>query len=340
MDSNAQSALIEQYLTFREISQGRSPQTSVKYRLYLVRLVEFCAQAGIALHQVTPDHLEAFTGPYVFKHMKMGPDARRPVVAAVRGFYKWLHAHAGVPVNPSTKLEYPKAPRKLPLAGPLDAAEKLMWAPDLSTFIGVRDAAMLGLLIGCGLRASGLVRLNMSSLRYTTEAGRDTLSLRVYEKGDKERMIPVPEPAHLLVRAYLGHPYLESVNRRLEGGDQVLFISTCNSYVDDSKRYGETLRLSSRSVHKMVEKYGKRIGLPQQYRHPHALRHLYGAELTEDDVDVLDRMALMGHADVKSNEIYSHIAQRKLRRIVDRSNPLAKITSPMSDIAKILERKP
>jgi len=334
------SELIEQYLSFREISKGSSAQTSAKYRLYLARLVEFCSQADITLHQVTPDHLEAFCGPYVYKHMAMGPSARRAVVAAVRGFYKWLHQRGGVPADPAANVESPKAPRKLPLAIPLDAAEKLMWAPDLSEFTGVRDAAMLSLLIGCGIRASGLVRLNTSDLFYTLEAGKEKLSIRVVEKGDKERLIPVPDQARLLVRAYQGHTYLETVDRRLDLDNDVLFISTINHQVAPSDHYGENRRLSSRAVHRMVEKYARRIGLPPELRHPHALRHLYGAELTEDDVDVLDRMALMGHADVKSAEIYSHIAQRKLRRIVERSSPLAKISSPMSDIAKILERQP
>jgi site-specific recombinase XerD len=109
--------------------------------------------------------------------------------------------------------------------------------------------------------------------------------------------------------------------------------------VPASDLYGETLRLSDDSVREMIIKYGEKAGIPRHYLHPHAMRHLFGRELTEDDVDVLDRMGLMGHSDVKSNEIYSQISQRKLRRIIDKSNPLSKIRSPVSDLSKLLRQK-
>jgi site-specific recombinase XerD len=329
--------MIEHYLTYREVSQGRSKQTSVKYRLYLTRLIKFCEQTGLDLYQVNHDHLEAFTGVYVYKEMNMGPMARRAVVASVRGFYKWLLLKEVIQANPSLKLEYPKAPQKLPHAMPIDAAERLMWAPDLSTFTGIRDAAMLGLLIGCGIRVTGLVRLNTNNFEWSQQNGNEQLSIRVHEKGDKDRVVPVPDQARLLIRAYLGHSYLKSVNRFIDTNNQVMFISTSNRMHPVSEQYGENLRLGTNSVRLMIVKYGEKTGIPRDYCHPHTLRHLFGKELTEDDVDVLDRMGLMGHVDVKSAEIYSHIAQRKFRRIIDKSSPLSKMHTPVSDLSKILQ---
>lgn len=337
MISSTWPAMIEHYLTFREVSQGRSQQTSVKYRLYLARLLKFCNHAGIEPSSATPEHLEAFTGVYVYKEMAMGPHARRAVVAAVRGFYKWLEQKGYIKCNPSTKLEYPKAPQKLPRSMPIDAAERLMWAPDLKTFTGIRDAAMLGLLIGCGIRITGLVRLNTNNFEWSRHEGKEQLSVRVHEKGDKDRLVPVPDQARLLIRAYMGHSYLEKVNRFIDVNNQVMFISTANRMVPASDMYGENLRMGANSVRLMIVKYGEQAGIPREYCHPHALRHLFGQELTEDDVDVLDRMGLMGHADVKSAEIYSHTAQRKLRRIIDKSSPINKMRTPVSDLSSLLE---
>ena len=184
-------ALIDRYLVYREVNQGRSPRTSDKYRLYLTRLVDYCDRAGVDPLAIEHDQLVAFTGVYVFKELKLGPQSRRAVVAAVRGFYSWLHKQGLAPANLAERIEYPKKARKLPVPIPLDAAQKLMWAPDLTTFTGVRDAAILGLLIGTGIRISGLVAMNVSDLVFHRHDDRELLDIRVTEKGDKERIVPV-----------------------------------------------------------------------------------------------------------------------------------------------------
>lgn len=330
--------LINKWLEYKTINQGRSSSTAAKYRPYLEKLLVFCKENNLQLLEVSTDDLDIFTGVYLFKQMDIGPRTRRTVVAAVRGFYSWCLKKGLIHTDPAAGVPYPKAPNKIPVAFPLDCAERLIWAPDLTEFMGVRDAVILSLLMGCGLRVSGLVRLNESDLLWSSDAGREQLSIRTHEKGDKERLVPAPDEVRLLVRAYLGHDYLSKVNRDLEAGDRVLFISTRNRHRMSCDLYGEALRLGRKSVNKIIVKYGEKLNIPREYLHPHALRHLYGAELTEDDVDVLDRMALMGQSDVKSAEIYSHIAQRKLRRIVTRSNPLTKMHTPVSDLSKKLEQ--
>lgn len=331
--------LIDKWLEYKVMNQGKSERTADKYRLYLERLVKYCELNNLQLLEVSIDHLEVFSGVYVFKTMELGPRTRRTVVAAVRGFYDWCFKKNLINNNPAAGLAYPKAPNKIPVAFPLDAAEKLIWAPDLTEFTGVRDAAMMSLLIGCGLRVSGVCRLNESDLIWGSEDGRELLSIKTYEKGNKERLVPAPNEVLLLVRAYLGHGYLDKVNREIEAGDRVLFISTRNRYVMAGDLYGEVLRLTPRSISNIIVKYGEKLNIPREYLHAHALRHLYGVELTEDSVDVLDRMTLMGHSDVKSAEIYSHVAQRKLRKIIDQSNPLNKMNTPVSDLSKILQQE-
>ncbi len=220
----------------------------------------------------------------------------------------------------------------------LESAQKLLMQPDLNTLIGVRDAAILALFIGTGIRLSGLLRLNESALQfYRDEKDKERLAVKVREKGKKERLVPVPDEARLLLRAYLGHPELEAIGRTLPDGDRILFVSTKNRGISEDK-YHEERRLSARSVQDMIEGYGKKAGIPRKQLHPHAARHLYGTELAEEKVDLLTRQALLGHADPKSTEIYTQLATRALTRAADKANPLSKIKTPATELAREMAR--
>jgi site-specific recombinase XerD len=197
---------------------------------------------------------------------------------------------------------------------------------------------MLSMLIGCGLRVSGLVGLNDSTLLWYQDAGRERLVVKVTEKGKKERLIPVPGEAAMLLRAYLGHEELQAIPRTLPSGDAVLFVTVNNRTIPACDYYGEARRMTRAAVLAMVKRHGERAQVSASILHPHALRHLYGAELTEDDTPVLTQQALMGHADPKSTAVYAGLAHRKLRATVDKSNPLAKMRAPLLDTLRSLGR--
>lgn len=307
------------------MNQGRARYTVYYYRLILVKLLDYLACKELTLLTATADALEGYGGRYLHEQ-GMRPISRRAPIAAIRGFYGWLFQRGLIAVNPALCLSPPKAGRPLPRAMPLADAEKLLMQPGVKTFIGIRDTAMLSILIGCGCRVSGLVHLNEMDLFWThSDAGTERLDIRFSEKGKKERMVPVPLETSLLIRAYLGHPELEDVDRTLPNGDRVLFIATRNPLVPAHDFFGESRRLSKNSVQTMIERYGQQAGIPKVFCHAHALRHLYGAELAEEDVDVVNRQALLGHADPSTTEIYSHLATRRLREIVDRANPMRKL---------------
>jgi len=219
----------------------------------------------------------------------------------------------------------------------LASAEKLMWGPDFSTFEGVRDGAMIALLVGCGLRVTGIVRLNEGDIVQDEVGGKVRMIIKVKEKGDKERRLPIPPEADLLLRLYLEHPDLKDIPRALPNGDQVLFVTTRNRTVPAHEYNGDRRRFNRRSVLQMIKRYGERAGIPEDQLHPHAIRHLYGTELIEGDVNLLNAQKLMGHADPKSTEIYTHTAMRMLTKEVDRANPLAKMRTPVSQLLKQLK---
>ncbi|MFT3964088.1 tyrosine-type recombinase/integrase [Propionivibrio sp.] len=329
------AVIIEDFLTFKQRNQGRGARTAAAYGDALRRLQLFLD--GRDLLSAQPDELEMFCGPWLHKQGVMAV-ARRPYIAAVREFFKWARHTKRARDNPAAGLSYPKTGRKLPRVLSLTNAERLMWAPDFNTFRGVRDAAILSVLIGCGLRISGLTGLNQRNLAGVEHQGQVRMVIKTREKGDKERLVPVPREAEMVLRLYLEHPELKDIDRTLPDGDQVLFVSTGNRSIPPHEYIGEARRMHPRSIRDMIRQYGKAAGVPVEQLHPHAMRHLFGTELAESDVDLLVRQDLMGHEDVKHTKIYTHLATRKKLEDLDRGGPLAKIRTPVSELLSRLNK--
>lgn len=331
--------LIADFETWLVQNRGRANSTAGKYVQYLQRLQAWCEsppedprlQPGTRDPlQLTVEDLRTFTGLYAHS-LGLAPRGRRPIVSCLRTFYRWAHTNRGL-VDVGAKVEQPSAGRRLPRAIKLGNAERLLMAADVSTFLGLRDAAMVATLIGIGPRVSGLVGMNESSLIWhPDEHGDERLTVRLREKGAKERLVPAPVEMAQLLRAYLAHPELALIDRRLANGDQVLFVSVRNRKVPPHEYHGELRRIATRSVSDILDRLGERAGVPRDQRNPHAFRHLFGTELAEEDVPTLYQQALMGHADPKSTEIYTRLAERRLRAVVDRANPLGKMRGPLVD---------
>lgn len=327
---------IDAFSTYLGAARGRRPRTVEAYGMALARLVEFLQ--GKQLLKADAVELEAFTGIWLHKRGVVAR-SRKPYVSAVKGFYAWAKARGYVARDPASEIRQPKAAQPLPNVLSLASAERLMWAPDLNTFVGIRDASILALLIGCGLRASGLVNLNVGDLSNAEISGKPRLVLRVTEKGEKERMLPVPREAEMLLRIYLDHEGLKEFDRSIQLGsrtDQVLFVNLRNTRVPPQDYRGEAVRLSRQAVWRLIQRYGEQAGVPEAERHPHAIRHLYGTELAEDGVDLVLRQELLGHVDPKSTAIYDHLTVRRKTRAMDQSGPLAKLKSPVSEVLKRL----
>ncbi len=327
---------IRRFADYKRHVEGRAQRTVDAYCAALTRLQTFLAERDF--RRVTRDDLELFCGLWLHKQ-GVTARSRRPYIAAVREFYRWLHREGALAADPSADLVYPQTGYRVPRAFTLSSAERLMWAPDFNTFIGVRDAAMLSLMVGCGLRVSDVIRMNESHLLTTEYRGETRMVVRPVGKGNKERLVPVPKEAELVIRLYLEHDGLAEVDRELPDGDRVLFVSTCNRVVQEHEYCGERRRLSAKAVWRMIQAYGQKTGIPEEQLHPHALRHLFGTELAEDDVDLLVRSELLGHVDPKTTQIYTSLALRKKTGVVDQSGPLAKIRTPAGDLLARLRRE-
>lgn len=332
--------IIERWIDFKEHNENRAESTLYHYRLALMRLKSYLiTEQETALLDATPEQLERYCGWWLFQrgaHVRH----RHVIVTAIRGFFAWVTKMQLLAANPAEHLPYPKMAAALPKSARLEHAERILTQPDLSTFAGLRDAAMLAVLIGTGCRVSGLVGLHEEDLLWTRSvAGTERLLIRFCEKGKKERIVPAPLETGLMIRAYLGHEELEKIERTTAKGLRVLFVNRASGSVQKHEHYGEARRLSQSYVDHLIKRYGEKAGLPRSVCHAHAFRHLVGTEMAESDIDLLQRQALLGHADPGSTEVYTHLATRKLMESVDKANPLGKIKTPVGQLASLLRQQ-
>lgn len=327
--------IFQDFLIYKSNNDGLADRSIKAYRDILERYEEWLDDKEP--EEISNNELLFFTGPFLHKQ-GLKPVSRRPYIACIREFYTWLAKIKGDPTkNLAKEIKYPLTGLRLPSFLQLENAEKLLWQPNLSTFSGLRDSAIFSVLIGCGLRADGLVNLNESNLITQIIDKEPRLALRTVEKNNKERILPVPKEADLLLRIYLEHPKMHQIDRSLKDGDKVLFISVGNRKCHQHEYQGENRRLTVRGLEYIVLKHGLAAGIPRSQLHPHAIRHLYGTELAESDVIDTVRMQLMGHSDARSTQIYTHLASKKLTSTVDKANPLAKLRTPVSTLIGKLE---
>lgn len=330
--------LIDKFLEYMEFNKGRAKGTIANYRRYLVRLSEYLISEGATFLTAKPEQVSKFAG-VVCHNAGHNASGRRLVVASIRSFYHWVEREY-IGSNVAARLEYPKPIKHLPVPMQVSNAEKLLNSIVLDSFLNIRDAAIIALFLGTGLRLSGLRNLNKSNLEVSEIDGKERLFIRVIEKGKKERIVPVPDVMYLFISVYLNHEDYQSAQKTTESGEDVLFINTNNRSVEPCDNYGERRRLSTRAIAKMIHKRGAVLGIPERELKPHAIRHLYGTELAESGVDLHKIQLLLGHVDISTTVHYLHLARRKLHREVNEHSPLAGMNTVMHELQRTIEGKP
>ncbi|MCU0291035.1 MAG: site-specific tyrosine recombinase XerD [Thermoanaerobaculaceae bacterium] len=221
-------------------------------------------------------------------------------LAALRGLYRYLLEHNESKQDPTLELETPKLMRALPYFLSSDEVEALLAAPDTATPLGIRDRAMLETMYATGVRVSELVGLKVGQLRP------DPGYLRVWGKGSKERIVPVGSSALEWLERYLGQ-----VRPRLDKAHvEALFLT--------QQRQG----MSRQMFWYIIKRYGKEAGITTHLS-PHVLRHSFATHLLEHGADLRAVQAMLGHSDISTTEIYTHITRERLRQLYDRAHPRA-----------------
>lgn len=222
-------------------------------------------------------------------------------LVAIKSFYHFLQARLDIPHNPTTDIASPRLWHRLPDALSRAEVEHLLQAPDTATPIGKRDAALLEMLYATGLRASELVGLAPENVN--TVGG----YLRVRGKGDKERLIPIGELASVQLEDYFlnGRP-------KLLKGRQATHL-----FVNRAAR-----GLTRQGLWKIVKKYVAQVGISRAIS-PHTLRHSFATHLLEGGADLRSLQHLLGHADISTTQIYTHVVQQHLQAVYAKHHPRA-----------------
>ena len=287
--------IVGRYLDALSLERGLSPHTIDAYRRDL-------EQIGVHLEKRKGDLLAADQAA-IASHLRalrekgLSPRSITRALVSIRGFFAHLVEIGDRPDNPAENLSAPKLWRKLPRVLSEAQVEDLLRAPDLSTPLGIRDKAMLETLYATGLRVSELVTLSLPQLRL--EVG----FLVAYGKGNKERVVPVGESAEQWILRYLGEVRQELAR----GRHDTVFIN----------RFGDPL--SRQGFWKILRGYGLRIGI--RALSPHILRHSFATHLLEHGADLRAVQMMLGHADISTTQIYTHIHQERLRSLYDEFHP-------------------
>jgi integrase/recombinase XerD len=222
-------------------------------------------------------------------------------LVAVRGFFRWLVAEGVLAEDPTAHLDAPKSWRPLPKVLGSSEVEALLAAPERSHPRGLRDAAMLEVLYATGLRVTELVSLRLPDLRL------DAGYLRCTGKGDKERVVPLGEEAALALKRYLA------------GGRPALLGAARSEFVFVGQAGGAITR---QAFWKTLKGYGRRAGI-QAPLSPHVVRHSFATHLLEHGADLRSIQVMLGHADISTTQIYTHVNRERLRRIYESFHPRA-----------------
>lgn len=294
--------LIEEYFAYLAIERGASPLTIDAYAKDLALYREFLEERGrMQLAQATRDDIIAFQKDQLDKGFAVSTIERR--LSAIKGLHRFALREGYVETDPAQAIPLPKKPERLPGVLSVEQISSLLDSIDTSTPIGKRDATMLEVLYGCGLRVSELVNLDRSHMLV------DEGFLRVFGKGSKERMVPISGIAFDRMIEYLNDVRPELENPRT-AANAALFLNA---------RGG---RLTRQSVHRIVTRAGMSIGVKNL--HPHTLRHSFATHLLEGGADLRSIQDMLGHADIATTQIYTHVQMTHLKEEYLAAHPRAK----------------
>lgn len=289
---------VDGYLNFLAVEKGVSLNTLEAYSRDLNRYVEFAGQTGIKdIRDISSDTIISFLGD--LKGGGLATTSINRALAAIRGFYKYLLTENIIDENPVANIELAKVWMHLPDTLNREEMALLLKQPGTKTPLAVRDTAMLELLYATGIRVSELVSLGMSNINW--QAG----YLIVVGKGNKERIVPIGQIAFDCLNRYVG-----DARRKLSGGRSVnaLFLNRSGN------------GLTRQGFWKIVKKYVRKAELNKKV-YPHTFRHSFATHLLEGGADLRSVQVMLGHADISTTQIYTHVTRERLREIHRKYHP-------------------
>ena len=295
--SACEHPLIDEYLDSLWLEKGLSQHSRVAYRSDLEQLHHWLQDSGVSLEhagrEVLLDHLSW--------RLQAGYQARSTArfLSALRGFYRYLLRQGRITEDPTLQVAMPKIGRPLPKSLSEADVEALLAAPEIAEPLGLRDRCMLEVLYACGLRVSELVSLTLEQLNSRQGV------LRVFGKGSKERLVPLGEEALLWLERYLqeGRPLL------LKGAPSDVLFPSLRGEQMTRQTFWHRIKLHARAA------------MIQAPLSPHTLRHAFATHLLNHGADLRVVQMLLGHSDLSTTQIYTHVAKARLQALHAQHHP-------------------
>ena len=289
--SVADTALLDTFIDHLWLEDGLSRNTLDSYRRDLQQFADWLKQkADKNLAQVEQADIQQYLA---VRFPKSRPRSISRLVASLRRFYRYALRENRITVDPTLQIDSPKLPRSLPKRLTEEDVESLLAVPDINQPLGLRDRAMLEILYACGLRVSELVGL------LVTEVGLSEGVIRVTGKGSKTRLVPMGEEAVDWVARYLKEARPEILQRRLSDS---LFIT----------QRGEAM--TRQAFWYLIKRHAVHAGIKKSLS-PHVLRHAFATHLLNHGADLRVVQMLLGHADISTTQIYTHVARERLKQL-------------------------
>ncbi|MGQ9646676.1 MAG: site-specific tyrosine recombinase XerD [Thermodesulfobacteriota bacterium] len=290
--------ILDQFLHYLVVEKGRPKNTVEAYGHNLNRFLRHLEKGGIeALDKVGKFEVKAF----LLSLKKRGLSAKTVVrnLVALRTFFNYLIQEGILQINPVEEIESPKVSKTLPEILSLKEVEQLLEQPDLQTPLGLRDRAMLEMLYATGMRVSELIRLPINQVNL--EAG----YVLLYGKGSKERLVPLGREAIEWTAQYL-----KTARGKLAKGRESPFL-----FINRSGR-----EMSRQRFWKNLKAYGQKARIQKRIT-PHLLRHSFATHLLERGADLRSVQMMLGHSDISTTQIYTHVTGERLKKVHERFHP-------------------
>ena len=295
----ARQSPVDAYLTHLTSERRLAANSVESYARDLVLLGRFAAGRGTAIHALTRPDLEGFVRDLMGEGRSPRSVAR--AIACYRGFYKFLVIDGHLKANPADELRPPRAWRTLPRYLSVEDVDRLIAQPDVTTPRGLRDRALIELLYATGMRVSELIGLRPADVNL------DASYLTCTGKGDKQRIVPIGDEAARWVRKYLSEARGVLIGKRKSPR---LFVNAT----------GRGPGLTRVGFWKILKHYARQEGLTMSIS-PHVLRHSFATHLLERGADLRAIQMMLGHADLSTTQIYTHVLEQRMRTIYDRYHP-------------------
>ena len=284
---------LKEYLTTLKLERNLSGNTVSSYKNDIKSLLNFLETLGITdPSRVSKKELNLFFSSLNKTGLSSNSAAR--YYSSIKGFFRYLFIQNYIKENPMEKVSSPKLKKGLPLVLSVTEVDSILSGPDTSNVLGLRDKALLELLYACGVRVSELLGLKISDLFLNEEM------IRVFGKGSKERLVPVGRSAVRWVNEYLikSRTMLEKKHK----SENFLFLNIRGT------------KLSRMGIWKIVDKYVKDAGIKKEV-HPHTFRHSFATHLLEGGADLRAVQEMLGHADISTTQIYTHIDREYIKQM-------------------------